>query len=282
MIDKNDKYKPIADAVPLPHPNELLIIESLDYSNPYDYHQLHRHDYFEIILINEGNGNQLIDFVNYPICSEQISMVYPGQVHLMNRNTANGLVIQFRKDIFEYIYALKHFNLYLSKPVFTSDTFTFNHLFDLTNRMRSLLREDNLSSLSKHKAYNYLQIILISLVESAEQQIYRQYLVTEFLFLMSENIYSTRKVSEYCDLLHCTAEKLNEVCKKTLGKNALQLIHEEVLLEIKRLLLLNQLSLKEIAFQMNFDSQANFSGFIKSRTGLSPSELQAEVLEIYK
>lgn len=277
-----DKHQPTINAVPLPHPKELLIIESLDYSNPYDYHALHRHDYFEIILISEGEGNQLIDFENYPVYSGQISMVYPGQVHLMNRNTANGLLIQFRKDIFEYIYALKHFNLYLSTPVFTADHSTFSHLFDLTTRMRSLLREENLSSLSKHKAYTYLQIILISLIETKEQQINRHHLVTEFLSLMSENIYSTKKVSEYCDLLNCTAEKLNDVCKKTLGKHALQLIHEEILLEIKRLLLLNQLSLKEIAFQMNFDSQANFSGFIKSRTQLSPSELQTEVLRIYE
>ncbi|AEA44616.1 helix-turn-helix domain-containing protein [Fluviicola taffensis] len=281
-MQTNNENKSLVNAVPLPHPNELLIIESLDYSNPYDYHALHRHDYFEIILITNGEGNQLIDFVNYPVYGEQISMIYPGQVHLMNRNTANGLLIQFRKDIFEYIYALKHFNLYLSNPIFTLDTSTFNHLFDLTECMRALLQNENLSPLSKHKAYNYLQIILISLVESQEKYISRQYLVTEFLFLMSENIYTIRKVSEYCALLNCTAEKLNEVCKKALGKNALQLIHEEVLLEIKRLLLLNQLSLKEIAFQMNFDSQANFSGFIKSRTQLSPSELHAEVLEIYK
>jgi len=277
-----DKDKSTLHAVPLPHPNELLIIESLDYFNPYDYQQLHRHDYFEIILVNEGNGNQLIDFLNYTIQGEQISMIYPGQVHLMNRHTANGLLIQFKKDIFEYIYAVKHFNFYFSQPSFTLDSSSFTHLFDLTKRMQELLKQENLSPLSKHKAYNYLQIVLISLVESQQQPINRQYLLTEFLSLMSENIYTIRKVSEYCELLNCTAEKLNEACKKTLGKNALQLIHEEVLLEIKRLLLINQLSLKEIAFKMNFDSQANFSGFIKSRTGLSPSELQTEVLEIYK
>ncbi|RYD87350.1 MAG: AraC family transcriptional regulator, partial [Sphingobacteriales bacterium] len=47
------------------------------------------------------------------------------------------------------------------------------------------------------------------------------------------------------------------------------------------LFLLSDLSLKEIAFELNFDSQANFSSFIKSRTGLTPSCLQASMLEIY-
>jgi AraC-like DNA-binding protein len=75
------------------------------------------------------------------------------------------------------------------------------------------------------------------------------------------------------------ADKLNFACKNSLGKTALKLIHEELVLEIRRLLLLNQLSLKEIAYELNFDSPANFSGFIKANTGLTPTELQASILK---
>ena len=76
------------------------------------------------------------------------------------------------------------------------------------------------------------------------------------------------------------AEKLNKACKEALGKNALELIHEELLLEIRRLILFGNLSLKEIAYELNFDSPQNFSAFVKLKTGLVPLELQAAIREI--
>jgi len=53
------------------------------------------------------------------------------------------------------------------------------------------------------------------------------------------------------------------------------------LLEIRRLLLLNELSLKEIAYELNFDTQGNFNAFVKAKTQMTPKELQKAVLEIY-
>lgn len=279
----NQKEIPLSDAVSLPHPNKLLIIEPLDYPNPYDFHHPHRHDYFEIILIKSGNGFQIIDFAPYDIQGGQLYTIYPGQVHLMQRNTAQGMVIQFRKNIFEFIHPLKHSHLYFSQPKFELDEETFSHLYDLTEGIWQLLQKEDLSALSIHKAYSYLQIILITLTElhSNNANLQVQQVATQFISLLPQHIRSKKKVAEYCDLMGCSADKLNLACKNGLGKTALKLIHEELILEIRRMLLLNQLSLKEIAYELNFDSPANFSGFIKTSTGLTPTELQASILKIY-
>lgn len=268
----NQQGKP----VPLSHPNKMLIIEPLDYSNQYDHHQLHRHDYFEIILVNRGKGSQLIDFSNYEMTEGQIFTIYPGQVHLMKRNSAQGLLIQFRKDLFELIHSLKHYQLYFHSPSVQIDAANFGHLYDLTQRMRMLLEDERLPMVSIHKTYHYLQIILITLVECYDQKInfQAQHIVSEFLSLLTQHIHDKKKVADYCKMLNCSHHTLNSACKNGLGKPALEIIHEELLLEIRRLLLLNKLTLKEIAYELNFDSQANFSGFIKTKTGLSPSDLQ--------
>lgn len=270
--------------VSLPHPNKLLVIEPLDYPNPYDFHTPHRHDYFEIIFVESGKGSQYIDFKPHTIKGGQLFTVYPGQVHLMQRDTAQGLLIQFRKDVFEFIHPIKHYHLYFSDPTFNPDAETFAHLYEMAEQMLQLLQTEDLSPLSIYKAYSYLQILLISLSELHEERVTLagHHLITQFLSLLPQNIYQRKKVSEYCDLMGCTPEKLSHACKTGLGKNPLELIHEELMLEIKRLFLLSDLSLKEIAFELNFDSQANFSGFIKSRTGLTPSGLQASMQEIYK
>ncbi len=271
------------DYVALPDPQKLLIVERIDYNNPYDYKKLHRHDYFEVILVNEGEGNQLIDFQSYNISKGDIYVIYPGQVHLMNRETAKGFLIQFRKDIFEYIQPLKHYHLFFHSGKVKCNTNTFEHLLDLTTRIKELMTSKQ-SSLAAHRAYSYLQIILITLSEEHNDSIDHHrdyYIVEEFLSLLTTNIYNHKKVSEYCKLMNCTSDKLNEACKKSIGKNALELIHEELILEIRRLMLLNELSFKEIAFELNFDSQGNFNAFIKNKTGLTPKQLQLSVQDIY-
>jgi AraC-like DNA-binding protein len=280
----NKKEMLTADLVSLPHPKQLLVIEPLNYPNPYDFHKPHRHDYFEVILVRSGEGRQLIDFSEHVLSSGQVFTVYPGQVHLMHRQSAEGLLIQFRKDVFEFIHPVKHYHLYFPDPVFNVDADSFQHLYDLTTRMMQLLRQDSLSANAIYKSYSYLQIILISLAELYHNQLSLQggSLVTEYLSLMTQHARSRKKVTEYCSLLGCNMDKLNTTCKTALGKTALELLHEELLLEIRRLMLLSDLSLKEIAYELNFDSPANFSGFIKTNTGLTPSELQGAIWELYK
>jgi AraC family transcriptional regulator, transcriptional activator of pobA len=269
--------------VELPEPHKTLIIEPLDYNNPYDFKSMHRHDYFEIIFVKEGQGTQLIDFNSHPMNAGDIFIIYPGQVHLMNRNTTNGILIQFRKDIFEYLHPIRHSQFYTASLIKTQTTL-FDHLYDIAARMNALLKTPQLSSISIHKAYSYLQIILISIIETVSDKLKNDkehHILEEYLSLVTTQIHTKKKVAEYGELLNCPPDKLNEICKRILGKTALELIHEELILEIRRLLLLNDLSLKEMAFHLNFDSQANFSSFIKTKTGMNPTALQKTVLEIY-
>jgi AraC family transcriptional activator of pobA len=267
--------------VSLPHPGKLLIIEPLDYPNPYDFHHPHRHEYFEIILVKSGMGKQFIDFKPYTMQQGQVFTVYPGQVHLMERGTAQGLLIQFRKDIFDFIYPLRHYHLYFPDPEFNLEEETFEGLYNFTENIIKLNQADFLSPLSIYKAYSYLQIILISLTEhyGGIKNLHDQHLIVQFLSLVTQHINSKKKVADYCDLLGCSPDKLTAACKNGIAKTPLKLIHEETILEIRRLMLLNQLSLKEIAFHMNFDSPANFSAFIKNSTGQTPSELHASVFK---
>ena len=275
--------KPAILPVSLPHPNKLLIIEELDYSNPYDFHKPHRHDYFEIILVRSGAGTQYIDFTPYNMAEGQIFAIYPGQIHLLERNTAQGLLIQFRKDIFEFIHPVKHHDLYFPVQSANPDFEAFSHLYDLASRIQLLLQTPELSPLSAQKAYSYLQIILITLPElyPARTICHGQPIIDQFLTLLTQHIRTHKKVADYCVMLNCRLDKLNSACKSCFGKTPLELIHEELLLEIRRMLLLNTTSLKEIAYELNFDSPANFSGFIKMKTGMTPSELQASIFKIY-
>ncbi|WP_116790628.1 helix-turn-helix domain-containing protein [Flavobacterium psychrotrophum] len=270
--------------VSLPHPNTLLAIEPLDYDNPYDFHTAHRHDYFEIILITHQGGYQFIDFSKYELKAAEVYVVYPGQIHLLERSGAQGMVIQFKKEVFDFIFPIKHYQLYIENPAILLSAGQFSHIYSLADNIRGLMQIENLSHLSIYKAYSYLQILLISLIEQdlGKNIAVENNFASHFISLLGQNIYTKRKVIEYAELLGCSTDRLTVFCKNSFGKTPLKLIHEELLLEIRRLMLLNQLSLKEIAFRLNFDSPANFSAFIKSATNKTPAELQAELIKNYK
>lgn len=265
--------------VSLPHPNNFLIVEPLDYFNPYDFKTLHRHDYFEIILIKKGGGEQLIDFTKTELKSNSIYVIYPRQIHLLKREEAQGLLIQFKKDIFEFIFPLQHHYLYFANPDLELSKEYFEHLYELTQNILSLYNSQKVFPFSIHKSFSYLQIVLISLIELHQQKSLGKpdNFAGQFLQLINQNIKEKRKVTDYANMMSLSSEKLTYLCKESLGNTPLKIIHEELLLEIKRSMILGKLSLKEIAYELNFESTSNFSSFVKTATGLPPSELQEKL-----
>lgn len=265
--------------VSLPHPNNFLVVESLNYPNPYDFSIPHRHDYFEILLVKEGGGEQLIDFTRTGLRPNCVYTVYPGQIHHLKREGAEGLILQFRKDIFDFIFPIKYHYLYFSQPGLQLDAATFDHLYRITESILSLNKEAQLSSLSIHKSYSYLQIVLITLIEQHQQHADQHggSFGGKFLQLLSQGAREKRKVADYAEMMNLSTDRLTALCKETFGTTPLRLIHEALLLEIKRLMVSGNKTLKEIAFELNFDSTANFSSFVKAATALTPSELQEQL-----
>jgi AraC-like DNA-binding protein len=104
----------------------------------------------------------------------------------------------------------------------------------------------------------------------------------EFNALLEANYKNQSTVNFYTSRLNVTDKKLASTTKKYTGLSPLQVIHNRILLEAKRLLLFDDVSQKEIGYTLGFDSPASFSAFIKNKTGLPPSELAIQLKYIYK
>jgi AraC family transcriptional activator of pobA len=198
---------------------------------------------------------------------------------LLKRENAQGLLLQFRKDIFEFIFPLQHHSLYFSKPDLQLAEADFNHLYQITQNILALNNSAVLSPLSIYKSYSYLQIVIISIIELHQKQSLAQTdtFAGKFLQLVSQHIKEKRKVSDYAEMMGMSADKLTSLCKESLGITPLKIIHEELLIEVKRLMVVGKVSLKEIAYELNFENPANFSSFVKTATTHTPSELQEQL-----
>jgi AraC-like DNA-binding protein len=114
-----------------------------------------------------------------------------------------------------------------------------------------------------------------------ENNAFEEYLPNRFKKLVEQHHLEMNAVSEYADLLAVTAGHLNDMVKKATGKSAKMIISEHVTLEAKRLLYHSQLSIKEIASQLNFEESSYFIRFFRKQTGLTPIAFRNNIREKY-
>lgn len=95
-----------------------------------------------------------------------------------------------------------------------------------------------------------------------------------FPVLVEEHFKTFRRVADYADMMHRSPKTITNIFAMQSGKSPLQIIHDRIILEAKRLLLYTDKSSKEIAMELGFEEPAQFSRFYKKHTGLTMQEFK--------
>jgi AraC-like DNA-binding protein len=138
------------------------------------------------------------------------------------------------------------------------------------------------NSLSHDIIQSYLNVLLLHclqfyrLQQPAQHKESNSTLYRDFKRLLEKNFLIIHKVKEYAALLNITEKHLNEVCKKFCAKTASEMIFDRLILEAKRLLHHSDLTIKEIAFQLNFTDPSHFSKFFKTHTGMATKDFRKQ------
>lgn len=85
-------------------------------------------------------------------------------------------------------------------------------------------------------------------------------------------------VEDYASRLSVTAVQLNKSLKQAVGKSALAILHERLVLEAKRSLIYTNSSISDIATLLGFVDAAYFSRFFTRLTGQAPRDYRREAL----
>lgn len=99
-------------------------------------------------------------------------------------------------------------------------------------------------------------------------------LVRQFNLLVENNYRQKHSVADYADLLHRSPKTLTNLFAVYNQKSPLQVIHERIMLEAKRLLMYTDKNTKEIAYDLGFDEVPHFSRFFKNSAGVPPGEFK--------
>lgn len=95
-------------------------------------------------------------------------------------------------------------------------------------------------------------------------------LIREYNYLVEQHFRKLHNVADYADLLNKSPKTLSNYFKRMSDKTPLEFIKNRRMLEARRLLIEDRLSVKEVAYDLGFEDVQSFSRFFKREEGASP------------
>jgi AraC family transcriptional regulator, transcriptional activator of pobA len=238
---------------------------------------------YSAIFIREGKGVYHADFGVFPFKGPVILFSTPLQTIFIESEEVIPLtLLQFHGDFYciEYHHTevacngLIFNNVYIEPAIILSaeQAKMFNGLL---NEIKNELQQPNSNGIVLK---TYLQLFLakssnikLSAIANNSDKPTRDDLMEKFRELLNENYLTLRKPSDYAELLMLSTNNLHKRARKYFNKSPSELIHERIILEAKKQLHLTRASIKEIAYQLNFNDEFYFSRFFKKYTKVSPN-----------
>ncbi|MEP6611818.1 MAG: AraC family transcriptional regulator [Mucilaginibacter sp.] len=270
---------------------EVLNLRGEKMQQPAIFLSPHRKDFYFMALVRQGSSRHWIDMVPYTLKPDTFYFTVPHQVHLKEKSipmigkavcfTDEFLAIDENESlrqlpIIKNLHNSHELELTAENIVFIDDLLTameveYTQKYDWSNGM--LLA--------------YLRVLLIYLSRLYNEQFRNEepsadrMLLKRFRQLIDEQYAELHDVAAYASQLNISAGYLGEVIKQQSGKNAIELIHERVVLEAKRLLFHTNLSIKEISWQLGFEDASYFNRFFKRLITETPMQYRKQNRKMY-
>ncbi|MDR2275810.1 MAG: helix-turn-helix domain-containing protein [Sphingobacterium sp.] len=236
---------------------------------------------YVFILFEKCSGTHTIDFITYEEENYQLHISYPEQIH--SWDTMDGALGH------KIIVSRKFAEKYLIETIFLKSIVNKNPVIKLTQYECICLVQDFVKLASelaqpeveleivKLRALVIIMKINNLIGEKSKECSFNQKnhpSVRSYLLLVESFFKKQHTVAWYAKRLGIEPNYLNILCRKNLQISAKDVIHQRLILEVKRLLLGSDLSIKEISYLLGFSGTTFFSSYIKKHTGFSPKDLK--------
>jgi len=241
---------------------------------------VHRDDHFMFIIQQAGSFLLEVDFSEERLAGSSVCYIAPGQVHRYIRQKNSKGWFVFMEPAFISNTYLEIFNTYLSThqvvPIQKSHAvFSFIPVFE------SMLADQS-SPFQKQIVQSFADglngMVATALVQSKGSGSLiggqKYHTLIRFRQMVQARYKEEKQVQAYAAQLHITPLYLNELVKEITGFSASYWIHQEIMLEAKRLLYYTNLDVKQIAFELGYEDHAYFSRFFKKNAGLTAGEFR--------
>jgi AraC-like DNA-binding protein len=273
---------PQADALPSFQFRIHELTDNLSYDKPPD--EGHKHQYYEIFLLESGHGTHMIDHEQHSFGSRSVHIVQPGVIHLLQRNPeAKGKVIIFSMDVISgddnivNHNLLAFYNNQLLNPVVTLPQRIFKELMSIVGLMQSSATIANRTPEFVAYVRSLFSAFLLTLKPNFTTTVTPEISDTAALYNLFSNLveqhYSEGQLLKYyATRMHISEKTLSRIVRKHANQTPAHVIRDRILLEACRLLNSTSLSVKEIAYMLHFSDPAHFIRVFKQGKNCTPQE----------
>jgi AraC-like DNA-binding protein len=271
------------------NPDEFIISRFGQYLAQRNYLlQPHGHSFYHFVFFSKGAGKQAIDFTSFPVKPGQIYFMNPGQVHNWQfSGEVDGYIVNFSESFFDsffkepnYLERFPFFGGYGEDQVILLTGHCVKEVTEVFERLLIELKPEKIHATEMIRTLLLQLFITVTrqIEPARQQQLSKPGYTTfrNFQKLVNEHYLKLKLPSEYAARLYVTPNYLNALCRDLLGKSAGEIIRDRIMLEARRLLINADISISEIAMQLNFEDNSYFTKFFKKYAGKTPEEFRKE------
>lgn len=245
---------------------------------------IHRDSHYIFTVMESGHVKMMVDFNVIEAQDSVVFCVLPGQVH-------QGL---FMKDVSGWFVAVKiDFVPNIIRSIFEESLMEIKPLpihkdqIKKINTIAELLHDSYTEeTLDSKEGFFTLQSLLNAFLGNFAELYSNEncvemsgknralQLTRDFRILVRKECKTLKSPSGYAEILNISRGYLTEVIHEVTGKSAQYWIHQEILIEAKRLLVFTKLNIKEIAYELGYSDHTYFSRLFSKLEDQSPSEFR--------
>lgn len=240
----------------------------------------HSHNFYLLVLFTNGSGFHTVDFDTYEIQPNSLFVLKPGQVHSWQLSEdIEGFIAFYSQEIYNVYFGSKQIEDYsFYRDLKNSPEMILNEFQtrEISNYFNLLLEENNKNEFKKlDKLLNLLDVIHIELAriyESLQEHNLHPYnlKIKELEQLVNQYFKTEKLPSFYADKMNISLKHLNRICKNVLDITLTEFIYSKIILESKRLLSANIMTIGEVANELGFENYSYFTKVFKKYTNLTP------------
>lgn len=253
-------------------------IEVHRFNNLFEYYSFEPDRYkFDVVIWSvRGVGLQFIDHVLYEMPPGRLFFVRQGQLHQFQKCAEDGWIIILKEEALRNLNASLLDNFY-QRPYLDLKELSCETFMGLFSLLQMEMRKSEPGMM-------IVTHLLNGMLMCAEQRSSfvrvsggdDRFAVIRRLKSLVEKEYKRHKDPDfYYDALGISGRRINNITKSVLGRTVYELVQERLLFESKSLLNTTALSVKEIAAELEFNSQGYFCRFFKKMTGITALDYRA-------
>ena len=255
----------------------------------HDSEELHKIDFFIVLLITKGHGVHTIDFTEYPYTEGSLLTIGKDQLHRFHKKKGvEGYLLLFTDDfLVSYLEGLEArktmqlFNELLGHPMLQIPKADRPEVLGSIQRIEHEYRTvaDSHSTSIIRSELHILVSKLFRIKSKGELMVADSKYLPEFIRfqdLVESNILNKSRVNTYAQMMGVSSKTLNNITQAVVKQTAKEVIDAIWMTQIKRLLINTPLSVKQVALTMGFEETSNFYKYFKRHAGMTPESFRTK------